>query len=135
MKVSCCNWIANFAHNDDTGWTTIDAQCATCTDVVINDEQDVVGWIIARLLGIFGKSNRLGCNHVDALPRTNINATFTHDAFALINMNELLWFNSLGKIGSINFNELILVRPFWHWWVGVSLCHFGLGLAHQWSAV
>jgi hypothetical protein len=30
---------------------------------------------------------------------------------------------------------LILVRPFRHWWVGVSLCHFGSGLTHQWSAV
>jgi hypothetical protein len=32
---------------------------------------------------------------VDALPRTDIYATLTHDAFTLINMNELLWFDGL----------------------------------------
>jgi hypothetical protein len=45
---------------------------------------------------------------MDALPRTNINAAFTHDAFTLINMNELLWLDSLAKVISIHLNELIL---------------------------
>jgi len=45
---------------------------------------------------------------VNALPWTNVHATFTHDAFALINMNELLWLYGLAKVISIHLNELIL---------------------------
>jgi len=72
---------------------------------------------------------------MDALPRTNVDASFAHDAFALIDMNKLLWLHCLGEIRGVNFYELILVRPFRHWRVGVGLCHFESDLTHQWSAV
>ena len=108
MKISCCNWIANFAHDDDSSWTAVDAQCASRADIIVNDEQHIVGWIIAWLLGVFGDRDCFRRNHVDALPRTNIDATFTHDAFTLINMNELLWLDGLAKVISIHLNELIL---------------------------
>jgi len=32
---------------------------------------------------------------MNALPRTNVDAAFAHDAFALIDVNELLWLNGL----------------------------------------
>ena len=60
---------------------------------------------------------------MNALPWANIDAAFTHNAFALINVNELLWLYSLCKVVGIHFNELILVRPQGHRWIGVGLCH------------
>jgi hypothetical protein len=35
---------------------------------------------------------------MNALPWANIDAAFTHNAFALINVNELLWLYSLCKV-------------------------------------
>ena len=32
---------------------------------------------------------------MDALPRTDIDTAFAHDAFALIDVDELFWFDSL----------------------------------------
>lgn len=72
---------------------------------------------------------------MNALPWTNIHAAFAHDAFALINVNELFWLDCLGEIVGIDLNELILVGPFWHWWVGVSLGHVESVFSHQRAAV
>ena len=60
---------------------------------------------------------------MNALPWANVHAAFTHNAFALINVNELLWLYSLCEVVGIHFNELILVRPQGHRWIGVGLCH------------
>ena len=46
---------------------------------------------------------------MDALPWANVYAALAHDAFALINVNELLWLYSLCEVIGIHFNELILV--------------------------
>ena len=45
---------------------------------------------------------------MDALPWTDVDAAFAHDAFTLVNMNELFWLYSFAQVVSINFNELIL---------------------------
>jgi len=45
---------------------------------------------------------------MDALPRTDVHASFAHDAFTLINMNELFRLYSLAQVVSVNFDELIL---------------------------
>ena len=34
-------------------------------------------------------------HHMNALPRTNIDAALTHDAFGLVNVNELLGFTAV----------------------------------------
>ena len=45
---------------------------------------------------------------MDALPWADVDASFAHYAFTLINVNELLWLYGLAQVVSINFNELIL---------------------------
>ena len=45
---------------------------------------------------------------MDALPWTDVDAAFAHDAFTLIDVNELFWLYSLAQIVSINFNKLVL---------------------------
>ena len=72
---------------------------------------------------------------MNALPWADVDAAFAHDAFALIDMNELLWLDCFGEIVGIDLDELILVGPFRHWWVGVSLCHVKSVLTHQRTTV
>jgi hypothetical protein len=45
---------------------------------------------------------------VDALPWADINTALTHDAFTLIDVNELLGLNGTAEIIGIYFNQLIL---------------------------
>lgn len=45
---------------------------------------------------------------MDALPRADVNASFTHDAFTLVDVNELFRLYSLAQVVRVNFNELIL---------------------------
>ena len=45
---------------------------------------------------------------MDALPRTDVYAAFAHDAFTLVNVNELLGLYSLTEIIGVHLNQLIL---------------------------
>ena len=72
---------------------------------------------------------------MDALPWADVNASFAHDAFTLVDMNELLWLNSPAQIVGIDLDELILSRPLRHGWVGVGACHEKSGLPNQGTAV
>ena len=72
---------------------------------------------------------------MDALPWADIHAAFAHDAFTLVNVNELLWLDSPAQIVGIHLDELILRRPLRHGWVGVSACHEKSALPNQWAAV
>jgi hypothetical protein len=60
---------------------------------------------------------------MDALPRTNIDATFTGDAFALINVDELFWFDGLGQPCSVDFLQNIIGAEFGKWWIRVENTH------------
>jgi hypothetical protein len=44
---------------------------------------------------------------VDALPWANIDTALAHDAFTLIDVNELFWLYSLAQIIGVNFNQLV----------------------------
>lgn len=45
---------------------------------------------------------------MDALPWADVDATLAHDAFTLIDVNELLGLNGTSEVVSINFYKLIL---------------------------
>ena len=83
--------IADLAEDDDAGWTPIDAQSATGTDIVVNSENHVVGRIDAGLFGADGFIDGIRRHHVDALPRTDVDAAFAHNALGLVNVDELFW--------------------------------------------
>jgi hypothetical protein len=95
------------AEDDDPGGASIDAQCATRAHVVVDDEDHIVVRVISRQFGVICFCNSVRSDHVDALPWANVYATLAHDAFTLINVNELLWLYSLAQIIGINFNQLV----------------------------
>ena len=105
VRVASDLWGTGLTQNDYARWAAIDTKCTAGAHVVIN--------------------------HVDALPRADVHASFAHDAFRLIDVNELFWFDCALQILSINFNKLIFRGPLWHRWVCVSACHFESGFLHQ----
>jgi hypothetical protein len=45
---------------------------------------------------------------VNALPRADVHAAFAHDAFTLVDVNELLGLYSLSEVIGVHLNQLIL---------------------------
>ncbi len=91
IAVACSD--AGFAQDDDSGWATINAQRASCADVFVDNKYDMVVWVFARLFGVDCFGDCFGRQHVDALPRADVDTAFTHDAFGLIDVKKLLWLN------------------------------------------
>ena len=59
-------------------------------DVLVDDERDVVTRIFTRLLGVHRVGDRVDRHHVDALPRTDVDAALAEDALRLVDVQELL---------------------------------------------
>jgi hypothetical protein len=89
---------SGFTQDDDPGRTSVDAKGATGTYVFINDKDNVVVRILAGLVRIDCLFDRVGREHMNALPRTDVDAAFAHDAFGLIDVQKLLWFNRLVEL-------------------------------------
>src|SRR5581483_3996977 len=71
---------AGLAHDDHAGGAAVDAEAAAGADVLVDDEDHVVVGIDARLVGVDRVGHRLGRQHVDALPRTDVDTALAHDA-------------------------------------------------------
>ncbi len=129
MVVGAHMWVAGsrrntkFAEHDDTGWATIDAQGASCTDVVVDHEDHAVRRISARHLRALRVDDCRWAHHVNALPRADVNATLAQDAFALIDVDELFGLDGLAQVVGIYLDERVLVGVRHHRWVGVGACH------------
>ena len=107
---------AGLAHDDDAGWAAINAESTAGTNVFVNDENNMVIRIGAWGNHINGIGDGAGGKHVDALPRANVDASFTHDAFRLVDMEKLLWFDALVQIVDRDFSEGVATGKRWHWW-------------------
>ena len=123
MRVAGSRRNTNFAEHDDTSWATIDAQGASCADVIVNHEDHAVRRISTRHLSALRIDDCRWVHHVNALPRADVNATLAQDAFALINMDELFGLNGLAQVVGIHLDEGVLVGVRHHRWVGVGACH------------
>ena len=77
--------------DDHPGWAAVDAESASGANIVVDDEHDIVGRVISGAFSSFRLGDGVRLHHMNALPRTNIDAALTHDAFGLVNVNELLW--------------------------------------------
>ena len=99
---------ADLAQNDDACGASIDAQCAASAHIVVDDEKNMVGWVGAGHLCSGCLRYRIRRDHVDAFPWTDVDASFAHDAFALIDVDELLRLDGFAQIIGIHLNELIL---------------------------
>ena len=73
-------------------------------------------------------------DHVDALPRADVDAALAHDALGLVDVDELLGLDRLGEVVGVDLDELVRRRctassAGWH-----RSCHAS-GLLHQRAAV
>jgi hypothetical protein len=107
MAVSLGCWSSSLSENDHASWASIDTQCTARAHVVVDNENHIVVWVIARQFGVVCLGNSIGSDHVDALPWANIDTALAHDAFTLIDVNELFWLYSLAQIIGVNFNQLV----------------------------
>ena len=64
---------------------------------------------------------------MDALPWADIDTTLTHDAFALVDVDELLGLDGPAHIIDPDLYKLILIRVWHHWWVGIGFGHAPYG--------
>src|SRR5215217_2660309 len=86
------------AHDDDAGRAPVDAEAAPGADVLVDHEDDAVVRVDARLDGVGGVGDGLGGEHVDALPRADVDAALAHDALGLVDVEELLRLDGLPEL-------------------------------------
>jgi len=96
MRVSLARSNPSLAHDDYTCGTAVHAKTATGAHIFVHNEYNMVHWVGSRLVCVYRFGDGVGGKHVNALPRANINAPFAHDAFGLIDMQKLLWFDGFG---------------------------------------
>jgi hypothetical protein len=123
MLVAGGGGVAKLAQNNDAGGATIDAKSTAGADIVIDGEYHVVVGVFTWLFGANRVSDGIGGNHMDALPRADVDAAFAGDAFALINVDELFWFDGLGQPCSVDFLQNIIGAEFGKWWIRVENTH------------
>ncbi len=116
-------WIADLAQDDDASRASVDTERTTGTDVVVDREDHVVRRVDARLFRADGLVDCAGRHHKDALPWADVDAALTHDAFGLIDVDELFRLDGRGEPGSVDLLEDIVVAEFWHWGVCISDRH------------
>src|SRR5580658_6047641 len=110
MGVATLRRQAGLAHDDHTGRAPIDAQPATGADVLVDDEDDVVVWIGAGPFGVRRAGDRAGGEHMDALPRADIDTPLAHDALGLIDVEELLGLDRPRELVDVHLGEEIVAR-------------------------
>ena len=123
MLVTNSGGVAEFAKDNDASGATIDTKCTAGADIVVDGEDHVVVGVFTWLFGANRVSDGIGGNHMDALPRADVDAAFAGDAFALINVDELLGFDSLGQPGSVDFLQYVVGTELRKWWVCVEDTH------------
>src|SRR5680860_975535 len=89
MEIAGRGGLADLAEDDDPGRASIDAQCTAGADVVVDGEHEGIGRVEARLLGALGLHDRARVDHVDALPRADVDAALARDALGLVDVDEL----------------------------------------------
>ena len=98
MGIAVAGSHASLTHDDHARWAPVDAEPAAGADILVNDEDDVVAGVGPGQLGINGVADRVRRQHVNALPRTDIDAALTHDALGLVDVKKLLRFDRLGQL-------------------------------------
>lgn len=112
-----------FTENDDPSGASIHAESTTGTNIIVKYKKNSVVGVNSWTLSSCGFHHSVGRNHVNALPGTNIHATFTQNALALIDMDELFWFDRSAQVISVYFDQLVLIGEGHHRWIGVGSGH------------
>jgi hypothetical protein len=94
VSIPFSRWVVDhFAECDDAGGASVNAQSAASTHIVIDDEDCVISRVKAREIGVDCLIDCLDRYVMYAFPGTNIDASFTLDAFGLIDIDELFGLN------------------------------------------
>ena len=97
VQVPFSGWVIDhFPQRYDACGTSVDAKCAACANVVVNDEDCVISWVETGQVGVDCFVDRLDRHIPDAFPGANINTTLALDAFGLVDIDELLRFHCSG---------------------------------------
>ncbi len=121
VAVARCD--AGLAHDDDAGRATVDAQTTTGTYVFVDHENHVIVGVGAGGDHVRRILDGAGRQHVNALPRADVDAAFAHDALGLIDVKELLRFDALVEIVDGDFRERVATGEVRKRGVGFGLCH------------
>jgi len=114
---------SQFAQDDDACGAAVNAKGAAGAHIVVNREDHMVAGVGSRLFCADGFVNGLGGNHVNTLPRADVNAALAHDALGLVDVNELLRFDGLRKPVGADFLKDVVLAKLRQWGIGVSCCH------------
>ena len=79
--------------------------------------------VVAGLLGVDGLVDRVDRDHVDALPRADVDAALAEDALGLVDVQELLRLHRRGEVGRVDLLQLVVGREVGHRRVGVGAGH------------
>ena len=122
--VAGCRSSTGFTEDDDPGRAAVDAERAARANVVVDREHEGVRRVRPWLLSAdrFGHGRRV--DHVDALPRTDVDAAFTGNALGLVDVNELLRLDGLTQVVGVNLHQRVFVGERHHWRIGVSFGHY-----------
>ena len=115
VLISIARSNTSLAHDDDSGWTTINTESAAGANVFVDDKHDVIIRIGSWGNNVDGIGDRGSGEHVNALPWANIDATFAHDAFRLVNVEKLFGLDALVQIVNGDLGQGVATRERWHW--------------------
>ena len=106
VAVAWCN--AGLTHDDDAGRATVDAESASCADVFVDHKDHVVVGIGAGRDHVRRVFNRASRKHMNALPRADVDAAFAHNAFGLVDVEELLRLDTLVEVIDADLSERVV---------------------------
>jgi hypothetical protein len=103
------------AHDDDSGWASINAKSTAGAYVFVDNENHMIIRIGARGDDVDRIGDRTGRKHMNTLPRTNVDASFTHNAFGLINVEELLGLDAFIQVINSDLGQGVTAGKRRHW--------------------
>jgi hypothetical protein len=114
---------AGLAHDDDSGWASIDAKSTTSAYVFVDNEDHMIIGIGAWGDDIDRIGNGAGGKHVNAFPRANVNASFAHDAFGLVDVEKLFGLDALVQVINGDLGQGVAAWKRRHWRRGFGFGH------------
>lgn len=103
------------AHDDDSGWASINAEPATGANVFVDNKDHVIIRIGAWGDDVNRVGDSSGGKHMNALPRTNVDTSFAHDAFGLVDVKKLLGLDAFVQVINSDLGQGITAGKRRHW--------------------
>ncbi|MEN9593684.1 MAG: hypothetical protein RLY23_167 [Actinomycetota bacterium] len=108
MGVTYGAGVGDLAKNYYSRWAAIDAECAACADVFVDDECNGVSRILTWEFGSDCLGNCIYRDHMDAFPWADVYAALAHDALRLINVQKLFWLYRCQEVTRVDLLEQIV---------------------------